>query len=201
MPIKQRKIFNCNVCEPDPNTLADSEKLSFWINTYNSLVQVRLLKYPSLFQDKKSFFEKNDIIIGYQKLSLNDIENGIMRLKKEVTNKSFVSRFKVGMLDNRIHFTLNCGATSCPAIAYYKPETLEQDLADAEKVFTVANSSYDSLTNVLSISELFSWFKDDFKGEQGIVDIMKRTGVLIEGVNPKIEYVPYNWELKSKTYK
>ena len=96
---------------------------------------------------------------------------------------------------------MNCGASSCPAIAYYKPETLEQDLADAEKVFTVANSSYDSLTNVLSISELFSWFKDDFKGEKGIVDIMKRTGVLNEDVNPEIEYIPYNWELKSKNYK
>ena len=56
-----------------------------------------------------------------------------------------LNRFKLNKLDYRIHFTMNCGASSCPAIAYYKPETIQEDLGLAENVFVNSNSSYDSL--------------------------------------------------------
>ena len=180
--------------------ISHNQKLSFWINTYNSLVQVRLLKHPSLFQDKKSFFEKNDIIIGYQKLSLNDIENGIMRLKKEVTNKPFVSRFKVAVLDNRIHFTLNCGATSCPAIAYYSPENLDTQLEEAASFYVSNRCSYNQKTNEVLISELFSWFKDDFNGDKGVLDFLKTYGLFPKTESPTIKFTPYDWGVKPANF-
>ena len=180
--------------------ISHNEKLSFWINTYNSLVQVRLMKHPSLFKDKKKFFETNDIIIGYQKLSLNDIENGIMRLKKEVTNKPFVSRFKVGVLDNRIHFTLNCGATSCPAIAYYSPENLDTQLEEATSFYVSNSCSYNKETNEVLISELFSWFKEDFNGDKGVLELLKTYGLFPKTESPTIKFTPYDWGVKPANF-
>ena len=111
-----------------------------------------------------------------------------------------MNKFKLNRLDCRIHFTMNCGASSCPAIAYYKPETLEEDLNAAEQVFVKANSSYDSLSNVLLTSELFNWFQTDFNGEKGILELMRTHGVISDKTTPVLNYESYNWELKSKNY-
>ena len=144
-----------------------NKKLAFWINTYNSLVQIRLIENPNIFEDKNAFFKKNDILIGGEKLSLNDIENGIMRLKTDenITNLFITKKFMLKTLENRIHFTLNCGATSCPAIAYYNPDELEQQLEGATRFYVENNCEYDAEKNEVLISELFSWFKDDFVTE------------------------------------
>ncbi|MBG16123.1 MAG: hypothetical protein CL853_07205 [Crocinitomicaceae bacterium] len=175
------------------------EKLSFWINIYNSLVQYKLLLDSNSFKNMDDFFQSSNLVISGIPISLDEIEHGIIRGKNY--SNSIVDTFKLNKLDYRIHFTMNCGASSCPAIAYYKPESLEQDLSDAENVFTVATSSYDSLNNLLKVSELFSWFKEDFKGEKGVIEIMKRNEVIPSDIDPAIEYVPYNWDLESKNYK
>lgn len=38
-------------------------------------------------------------------------------------------------MDARIHFALNCGAASCPAIKLYSTDTLEEGLAAAAEAF------------------------------------------------------------------
>ena len=38
-------------------------------------------------------------------------------------------------MDYRIHFALNCGAKSCPAISFYSAKTLDQQLTTAENNF------------------------------------------------------------------
>jgi hypothetical protein len=38
-------------------------------------------------------------------------------------------------VDPRIHFALNCGAASCPAIKLYSTDTLEEGLAAAAEAF------------------------------------------------------------------
>ena len=95
---------------------------------------------------------------------------------------------------------MNCGASSCPAINYYKPQTIERDLALAEQAFVKANSTFDSLSNVIYISQIFEWFKIDFGGEKGIMNILKRNGVISNNSSPLIKYTPYNWSLKTKNY-
>ena len=185
-----------NLKELNKELSNQNKKLSFWINIYNSLVQVRLMETPQLFENKKEFFQNNDIVIGTEKLSLNDIENGIMRLKEDVTNLDFVLKFKLDHLDNRIHFTLNCGATSCPAIAYYSPEKLDTQLENATTFFVKNNCKYNESNNEVVISELFSWFKEDFNGEAGVIKFLQKHKLFPIGNNPKIKFKPYDWGVK-----
>ena len=84
---------------------------------------------------------------------------GILRLKE--SDNALVKKFKLDSLDYRIHFTMNCGAASCPAIAYYKPETIQEDLTVAENLFVDQNSVYDSLSYSIEVSELLKWFGED----------------------------------------
>ena len=175
-------------------------KLAFWINIYNSMVQSKIILDENSFKNQNSFFKEKDVDFGANKISLDEIEHGIIR-GKSYANNAFVKRFKLNKLNYRIHFTMNCGASSCPAIAYYKPETIQEDLVLAENVFVSSNSSYDSVTNVLYTSELFNWFKEDFNGESGIIDIMRINYVIPFDVEPSIKYESYNWDLKSKNYK
>lgn len=44
-------------------------------------------------------------------------------------------KFMLQVVDPRIHFTLNCGAESCPPIGVYDADKLENQLARATKGF------------------------------------------------------------------
>jgi len=176
------------------------KKLAFWLNIYNALVQVRLIESPTLFEKKEAFFKHNDIVIGGSKLSLDDIENGVLRLKTTVSNSFFTQKFKLDSLENRIHFTLNCGATSCPAIAYYDPEKLDQQLEEATQFYIKTNCTYNPDQNQVMVSELFSWFKDDFNGEGGIIKFLKNYGLIPENDFPKIVYTKYDWGVKPANF-
>ena len=187
-----------NVNQLSADLSSENIQLAFWINIYNSLVQSKLLNDEKSFGNQEQFFKKKDLVIGGCKISLDEIEHGIIRGVD--SNNDLVNKFKLNRLDCRIHFTMNCGASSCPAIAYYKPETLEEDLNAAEQVFVKANSSYDSLSNVLLTSELFNWFQTDFNGEKGVLELMRTHGVISEKTTPILKYEPYNWELKSKNF-
>ena len=182
--------------EKDLNS--NNKKLAFWINIYNSLVQVKIFKDETSFKDQNKFFKTRDITIGGIQISLDEIEHGILR-KKDHDNP-LVKRFQIEKLDFRIHFTMNCGATSCPAIAYYKPETIQKDLSIAENTFIVQNSVYNSKSNTLETSELLKWFRNDFGGDDGLINLMRRNGVISKDVHPIIKYKAYDWELKSKHY-
>lgn len=184
--------------EKDLNT--PKKKLAFWMNTYNSLVQIKAIKNPSSFKNRDSFFKKADNKFGGKLISLDDIENGILRRKSVDNSKEFVAKFRVEKLDYRIHFTLNCGATSCPPIAYYDYEKLESQLQLAEDFFVTSNSTYDNSSNTLNTSEIFKWFEGDFGGKQGVLNLMKKHKVIPASSVPKITYEKYNWNLDLDNY-
>jgi Protein of unknown function, DUF547 len=80
------------------------ERLAYWINAYNA-VTVRLIvgNYPLTSITKLDGGKPWDVkrySNGSKKISLNDIENNILR----------------PMGDARIHFALNCAAKSCPPL-------------------------------------------------------------------------------------
>ena len=185
------------------------EKLAFWINLYNALVQIKLERDTADFKDKGEFFSSKDFNIGGNKLSLDNIEHGILRGSqfkyglgyiKKLWAPSFEQRFRLKTLDYRIHFTMNCGASSCPAIAFYKPEQIDEQLDLAESVFMNANSKYNAADNTVEVSQILQWFKGDFGGENGIINILKNNGIIPDKINPKITYKEYDWTLENKKY-
>lgn len=171
------------------------KQLAFWINTYNALVQQKIKEDTSTYRDPSIFFKERNLEIGGQFISLDDLENGILRGEKMNKNEVFVSQFRLEKIEPRIHFALNCGATSCPPIAFYSDEELDAQLSLAEASFVQSSSIYTPETNALEISEIFKWFEDDFGGEKGIFELMVRYEILPKDISPTIKHTPYDWSL------
>lgn len=120
--------------------LTISERKSFWINLYNSLVihalvQGLLKSFPGGTLSRLELYESASYIVGGHLLSLNDIENGILRGNRPsatpLSSPPFAQddpRRSLSLeCDPRIHFALNCGAVSCPPIAVYSCDAKELD--------------------------------------------------------------------------
>jgi hypothetical protein len=105
-----------------PQRFASSQhELAYWINAYNASVLRGVIDaYPvASVMDIKlfdGFFNRQELVIGGQTLTLNDLENTIIRPQYQ---------------DPRIHFVVNCGALSCPELENraFKADDLEQRLA------------------------------------------------------------------------
>jgi hypothetical protein len=179
---------------------SNEQKIAFWLNCYNALVQYKLSNDSTLYKNKKAFFAGQSITIGREEMSLNTIENNILRLQTAEKNESLIKNLRPSKLEYRIHFALNCGANSCPPIAFYDPNDLEQQLSIAEKSFVKSTSIYHSEKNEVEISELFKWYEEDFNGETGIIQLLKRNQIIPIWVNPKITYTQYNWSLQPNKF-
>jgi len=103
-------------------------------------------------------------------------------------------------LDARIHFALNCGAESCPPIAFYEVENIDAQLELATTGFLQGSTKYDLDNNEVTVSRILSWYRGDFGGKKGIVTWLQKYKVIGDKVNPKVKFAPYNWSAKPKDY-
>jgi len=95
--------------------------------------------------------------------------------------------------DPRIHFALNCGASSCPAIAFYSAEHLDQQLDAATDLYLSTEVDHDMITGTCKIPALFGWFKGDFGGTRGIRTFLAAHGPKGCDVAATFQYRPFNW--------
>ncbi len=188
----------------------DAARKAFWINIYNAHTQLQLLKYPELFRHRGKFFNTSFVLIAGHRLSLDDIEHGILRRSKlkwsgGYLNKWFPGRLerrlRVDYLDYRIHFALNCGAKSCPPVAFYEPSSIDRQLDMATANYLQTEAEYDSRYNILKLPALMSWFRADFSGREGMLKLLTQQGILPPGSRPKLRFKPYDWTLYLDHYK
>lgn len=188
---------------------SDNEKKAFWINLYNGYTQVALQSNPEQYKARNSFFKAKNIAVAGESLSLDAIEHGILRRSKIKwslghLNKPFPSKkekaLRVKKLDYRIHFALNCGAKSCPPIAFYNNESLDTQLDLATKAYLTGEATYDSVKNIIYLPKLMSWFRADFGGKKGMKKILKQHGIIPADANPKIRFKDYDWTLSLNNY-
>lgn len=182
----------------------DEQKLAFWVNIYNAYIQVILSRNPELYENRGSFFSKDQIRIAGIKISFDKIEHGIIRRSQSklglgYVKKGFPDKFermlRVEKPDYRIHFALNCGAKDCPPVGIYTPEKLDRQFAKSTALFLKRSSKYDATEKTVFITSLFSWFRGDFGGKDGTKDILKSQGIIptVEGID--LEYKNYDWTL------
>lgn len=160
----------------DLSTLSENENKAFFINIYNALVVHGIVVkssqrgfYGSLLS-RLHFFAETSYDIGHRLFSLNDIENGILRGNKEspvpLTGKPFRDGDSVLEhvldCDARIHFALNCGASSCPPIAFYSAERLDRQLDMATASYLSSSVNFDIKKRTLYLPKLFKWYYKDF---------------------------------------
>lgn len=170
------------------STEKPSEYQAFWINGYNLLVIDGIVEnYPLKSPlDVGGFFDKSKHEIGGENITLNDIENKLLR-------GNFPS-------EPRFHFVLVCAGLGCPPIidAAYMPLTLDAQLeAQTEKALN--NPNFIRVDkNKVKISQIFEWYKSDFtqKGKSLVefIDLYRKEKL---PDNAKVSYYPYDWTLNA----
>lgn len=187
----------------------DTHRKAFWLNLYNGLVQLRLAGDKTLFEDRERFYDSEILQLKDRPLSLNQIEHGVLRRSRSLYTLGYFQRWFVAdwerqlhveRLDARIHFALNCGAESCPAVYYYSPERLEAQLDRATQNFLQQDVSYDRASDTLSLSRLFFWFNGDFGGAQGIKKLVESHTPHRPGKRTALSYKDYDWNLRLAKY-
>ena len=198
----------------DPGELAGAldtreRKLAFWVNVYNGMVQYLLTKDPTLYDDRGAFFSTPRFTVAGRELSPNEMEHGIIRggenrfglgfIPQLFTDK-FSRTFRVKGGDSRVHFALNCGASDCPPVGIYRPETYNQQIDARVRSYLAEHSRVEDRDGdrVLVTSPLFSWFRGDFRDHDGVDDFLVAYGVLSEAdKNLDREYENYDWTLET----
>ena len=190
--------------------ITENDKKAFFINLYNAYTQVILKKDPDKFKNRSEFFKAEQITFASHQISLDKIEHGLLRRSRVKWSLGYFGKlfpgklerkFRIEKVDYRIHFSLNCGATSCPAIAFYEPDKLEEQLEMATKAYLSGEAEYIKETNTLYLPVLMNWFRGDFGGKKNILKLCQKLDILPDDVKPKIEYKIYNWDLYLNNYK
>ena len=143
------------------------QQMAFLINAYNAFTVEKILtRYPEIksirdfgrvignpFRD--SFF----VLLGTGS-SLDRIEHELLRAK--------------GVYEEpRVHFAVNCASIGCPMLREeaYVAERLDAQLEAQTLRFLTDRSRnrYDPAKNVLEVSKIFDWFKEDWQsGYRGL---------------------------------
>lgn len=185
---------------------SDDHKIAFWINIYNSYYQV-FVKENS--QIGKTIYTLKFIKIAGKSFSLDEIEHGILRKGKNkyslgylpvLFKKTSSKKLEPSILDFRIHFALNCGAKSCPPIAFYDADNLQAQLDLSTASFLESETNIDLIKKTVTLSKLFLWFQKDFGGRKGIDKIMQV--YLKQDIKKfKLIYSKYNWASNLDNYR
>lgn len=187
---------------------SDKLKVAFWVNVYNAYSFLLLRKNPDVLKAKltrgKHFTLKQIPFVGGSKLSLDDIEHGILRKGNgKGLFDGFINGFRfahlkpfmVEKLDPRIHFALNCGGAGCPAIRFYEPGNIDFQLNNSKELFIEGESHFNEEKNELKLSQIFKWYQKDFGGEVGIRKLINSSESSPENSGYSISYKRYDWTL------
>jgi len=183
-------------------------ELAYWINAYNAFVLRGIIDaYPiSSVKDAfflNGFFNRQKFVAGGRSMTLNDIENGIIRARYG---------------EPRIHFVLNCGARSCPQLENkaFTGATLDARLEQALKRFANDPKHVRLEGKRLYLSKILDWYQEDFSDEftpkrpnsENQTDIVSYLFPYLEssladqliGIdNLEVEFFDYDWALNDES--
>ncbi|KAH7624445.1 hypothetical protein Ndes2526B_g00645 [Nannochloris sp. 'desiccata'] len=210
------------------------EAMAFWINVYNAMVvhaTAAIGPADGGTFGRLRWYDSVSYSIGGFKFNLNDVEHGILRANapspanilsllgaSKWAPKTFGAndqrkQFSLTTVDPRIHFALNCGATSCPPIRVYTPERLEAGLAAAAAAFCGSDVVVEqhSMRSIVKLSSIFKWYGKDFgtktqlfqflgenvpdeEVKNKLKEVIKAAG---GAENVAVEFLPYDWTVNA----
>ncbi len=179
----------------NPQGLTHDDQLAYWANLYNAeTLRIVLAAWPvkSILSIRPTLlaigpWKKPTLVVGGEALSLDDIENGILRPQFH---------------DPRVHYALNCASTSCPNlnVAPWQGATLDRDLDAAARAYVNHPRGVRISGDSLTLSAIYKWYRADFGGADAAVlhhlgrfasaPLMQR---LLD--HPKIAGYDYDWSL------
>ena len=181
------------------------QRFAFWINAYNAFTVKKVVKnlpLKSIRDLDKGFglttvFEQAWIKLQPlhpsgkpAKLSLNDIEHGILR-----------ARFK----DARVHAAVNCASLSCPPLLgeAFVADRLEQQLDSQMRAFVAdrKRNPFKRDKHEVRLSKIFDWFAEDFERDAGGVrEYLLRYASDEDAAfirDAKLKFTDYSWKLNA----
>ena len=192
---KKLKTYIDGLAAIDPRQYNRNQQMAYWINLYNALtIDVVLDAYPvkSILKIGGSFFSpgpwnKKYLKISGQKVSLNDIEHGILRPIWK---------------DSRIHYAVNCASYSCPNLSAtaYTAGNLDDQLTMAAKDYINNPRGITVDDEDLLLSKIFDWYQVDFgKNESELLQELAKhaepeLAERLKNHDGDIDY-EYNWDL------
>lgn len=184
------------------DALEPDERLAFWLNVYNAATGAALLANPDRFENRRRFFGESIVTVAGSDLSLDQIEHGILRGARwkyglgYVPNpfpSAFVRRHRVADPDLRVHFALNCGAASCPAVVAYDATDVNDQLDRAAASYLRSETVVEDGT--ARVPRHLLWYRGDFGGGAGIRALLREYEVIDPDVVSRIRYRTYDWSL------
>lgn len=144
-----------------------AEQMAYWINFYNALtIQVVLDHYPvasirdiDLTPTRRGTgpWDKKLIEVGGIPISLNDIENRILRP---------IWR------DPRVHYATSCASISCPNLQPepFQGDRLERQLTEVAMAYINDPRCIEMDGQRLKVASIFRWYAADFGGsDRGVI--------------------------------
>lgn len=205
----------------DPAALSGrEERLAFWINLYNALVVDAVIRFgvKRSVNEVSGFFWRAAYAVGRLRYCAFDIENGILRANEPhpaIPGPHFGARdprrrYSLERLDPRIHFALVCAARSCPPIAVYDPDRIDEQLDLAARAFVNGGGvEIDRGSGEVRLSQIFRWYAPDFGGRPlawgdkrpllkfislYLEDEIDRE-YMLQVPQPEVRFLPYDWTL------
>ncbi|GAA3960976.1 DUF547 domain-containing protein [Hymenobacter antarcticus] len=168
-----------------------ADQYAFYLNAYNVLVIGEIVAHYPLtsVQDMPGFFNRTQLSIAGQQLTLDQIETDKLRKIYD---------------DPRLHFALVCGTNSCPRLsraAYVGKELFVQ--LNNQARFALLDPNYvkvDPATKKVLLPEIFKWYDSDFSasGSSGVMYVNKFRQEDRLPTWYTVEYYPYNWSLNDQ---
>lgn len=204
-------------------SLDAAQKKAALLNLYNSLiidaVVNNLLDVNGGTLARLKLYASASYNVGGIIFSLNDIENGLLRRNRKsavpLTNRPFGKeddprcKLMLPECDARVHFALNCAANGCPPIGVYSATDIDEQLEIATQGFLDGSVRIDQQNNALTLSMLFSWYREDFGSsdrevldwiiEHAASDLRNKllAAFPTSSATPKLVYDAYDWSLNS----
>ncbi|MEL6373094.1 MAG: DUF547 domain-containing protein [Pseudomonadota bacterium] len=200
---KALKAYIQSLEKIDVTTLTKNQQFAFWANLYNAkTIDVVLEKYPvksiknvslggSLFATFTGGPWKAKIMkVNGVKLSLDDIEHGIMR-----------KIFK----DPRVHYAVNCASVGCPNLAKdaFTGAKLNAQLDNGAAAYVNSPRGIAVKNGRVVASSIYKWFQVDFGGsEAGVLNHARKYAkpdlkAKLKGKSDIYDY-EYDWSLNDK---
>ena len=146
------------------------------VTVYNMMVThaFAVVGIPESSLQRLAFFDHVQYSLGGALFSLNDVENGVLRrnrtppyhLRLPFAEKDVRLSLLLDNDEPRIHFALNCGASSCPAVKTYTAVGIEEELATAAAAFCEQDGNVLPDTREgkrsLKVSKIVYWYPSDF---------------------------------------
>lgn len=169
----------------DPMLLDEQHRKAFFLNVYNSLMihAITVMARPRSMFERISMFNSASYNIGGRPYSLNAIEHGVLRCNRRgggpiaeipFQNNDARKLCALSSVDPRIHFALNCGARSCPAVRFYEASSLDKTLDLATRCY-LEDLEVNYEDRIITVPKILQWYKVDFCDDGNMNSVLRWT--------------------------